>query len=118
MCAQMLPVGHEVLAAEDEEEVEAAGPQTHRHPVLLHPQPVLGRLELLDTTSAVNNQEEGERRASLVTVRGGHLLEVEHVGVVPPLGRGHDGVGERDHGQDGGHAGAGAGAGAGLQAGA
>ena len=43
----MLPVGHEVLAPEDEKEVEAAGPQTHGHPVLLHPEPVLGVLELL-----------------------------------------------------------------------
>ena len=54
----MLPVGHEVLAPEDEEEVEAAGPQTHGHPVLLHPEPVLGVLELLDTTAAVNTSQE------------------------------------------------------------
>ena len=47
MCPDMLPVGHEVLAPEDEEEVEAAGPQTHGHPVVLHPEPVLGVLELL-----------------------------------------------------------------------
>ena len=62
----MLPVGHEVLAPEDEEEVEAAGPQTHGHPVLLHPEPVLGVLELLDTTAAVNtSQDQVECRAAL-----------------------------------------------------
>ena len=66
VCPDMLPVGHEVLAAEDEKEVEAAGPQTHGHPVLLHPEPVLGVLELLDTTAAVNtSQDQVECRAAL-----------------------------------------------------
>ena len=42
------PVRHVGLAPEDEQHVDAAGPGAHRPPVLLHPEPHHGVLEILN----------------------------------------------------------------------
>ena len=39
---------HVGLAPEDEQHVDAAGPRAHRPPVLLHPEPHHGVLEILN----------------------------------------------------------------------
>ena len=48
-----LPVGHVGLAPEDEEHVYPAGPGTDGPPVLLHPDPDHGVLEVLRNMSGV-----------------------------------------------------------------
>ena len=73
----MSPLGHEVLAPEDHEEVDPAGPPADHLPVVLHPDSDLWVLKFLD------KQRNGPDRLDLES----YLFKVEHVGIVSSLTR-------------------------------